>query len=60
MKEETTKKVRTPRNADSILSGVKKLPLTEKVAILKELQKDIAEEVTKLQDAAKAAAELVK
>ena len=60
MKEEATKKVRTPRNVDSILVGAIKLPLAEKVELLKQLQKSITDEVTKLQDAAKAAAELVK
>ena len=60
MKDEATKKVRTPRNVDSILAGAIKLPLAEKVELLKQLQKSITDEVTKLQDAAKAAAELVK
>lgn len=54
------KKTRTPRNADSILAGAIKLPLADRVALLKALQADIQKEVNDLQAAAEEAAKLVK
>lgn len=41
----TEKKTRTPRNAESILSGALKLPLAERVNLVQELKKSIANEV---------------
>lgn len=56
----TDKKTRTPRNAESILAGAIKLPLADRVALLKALQADIQKEVNDLQAAAEEAAKLVK
>lgn len=55
----TEKKVRTPRNADSIISGALKLPLAERVALFKALDKSINDEVKSLQAAADAASKLI-
>lgn len=59
MKDEATKKVRTPRNVDSILAGALKLELAERVDLVKRLQKSISDEVAKLQEIAKAATDLI-
>jgi len=56
----TDKKTRTPRNAESILAGAIKLPLADRVALLKALEADIQKEVNDLQAAAEEAAKLVK
>ena len=53
------KKVRTPRNFDSILNGAKSLPLNERVKLLKALNNNINEEVAALQAAANEATKLV-
>ena len=55
-----TKKTRTPRNADSILAGLLKLPLAEKVKLQKSLTENINAEVKKMQDDANAAQALLK
>lgn len=54
------KAVRTARNPQSILKGILSLPLNDKVEILRELNKNIENEVTALQAAADEAAKLVK
>jgi len=55
-----TKKTRTPRNADSILAGLLKLPLTEKVKLQKSLTENINKEVADMQKAANDAQALLK
>ena len=55
----TDKKVRTPRNADAILAGAVKLPLNERVKLLKALNNNINEEVAALQAAATEASKMV-
>lgn len=42
------KKVRTPRNYDSIRSGALLMPLAEKVTLCKQLQSSIQEEINNL------------
>ena len=54
-----TKKTRTPRNADSILAGLLKLPLVEKVALQKALTENINAEVAAMQKAANDAQALI-
>lgn len=46
------KATRTPRNLDSIRSGAFNLDLSDRVALVKDLQKSITEEVQALQDQA--------
>lgn len=45
MPEEKKEKIRTPRNAESILAGALKLDLAAKVELIKELKKAIQDEV---------------
>ncbi len=58
--ETLIKKTRTPRNSDAIAAGLFKLPLEEKVSILKALNDNINAQVKAMQDAANAAQELLK
>jgi len=53
-------KTRTPRDRHAIYGGAIKLPLAERVALLKALQENIQAEVTSLQAQADEAAKLVK
>lgn len=46
------KKVRTPRNLDSIKAGALKLPLADRVALVQALNVSIAEEVKQLRETA--------
>ena len=55
----TDKKVRTPRNFDSILNGAKSLPLKERVDLVNALQEQNKAEVEKLQADAQEATKLV-
>lgn len=55
----TDKKVRTPRNFDSILNGAKSLPLKERVDLVNSLQAQNKAEVEKLQADAQEATKLV-
>jgi hypothetical protein len=54
------KATRTPRSADSILQGLLKQPLAEKVKLQKALTENINKEVADMQAAANAAQELLK
>lgn len=54
------KKTRTPRDRHAIYGGAIKLPLAERVELLKALQANIQDEVNNLQAAAENAAKLVK
>jgi hypothetical protein len=54
------KKTRTPRNAESILAGLLKLPLAEKVKLQKSLTENINQEVADMQKAANDAQALLK
>lgn len=49
------KKTRTPKNAESILKGASKLPLREKVDLIKALQEQVHIEVDQLKQEAAAA-----
>ena len=53
------KKVRTPRNFDSILNGAKSLPLKERVDLVNALQAQNKAEAAALQAAAQEATKLV-
>lgn len=55
-----TKKTRTPRTADSILAGLLKQPLAEKVKLQKLLTENINAEVAAMQKAANDAQALLK
>ena len=55
-----TKKTRTPRTADSILAGLLKQPLAEKVKLQKLLTENINAEVADMQKAANDAQALLK
>ncbi len=55
----TDKKVRTPRNFDSILNGAKSLPLKERVDLVNALQAQNKAEAATLQAAAQEATKLV-
>jgi len=55
----TDKKVRTPRNFDSILNGAKSLPLKERVDLVNALQAQNKSEAATLQAAAQEATKLV-
>jgi hypothetical protein len=58
--EKKEKKVRTPRNPQSILKGILSLPLEDKVAICKELKSNIEFDVKEQTVAAAKAGELIK
>ena len=49
---EQQKKTRTPRTSDSITKGALSLPLKDKVALVKELQSSIDDEVKAAKEAA--------
>lgn len=55
-----SKKTRIPRTAESILAGLLKQPLAEKVKLQKALTENINREVADMQAAANAAQELLK
>lgn len=56
----TDKKTRLPRSADAITAGLFKLPLEQKVQVLKQLNEHINQQVKAMQDAADAASQLLK
>lgn len=56
----TVKKIRTPRTFDSILKGAMELPLADRVALAKELNRANEETVSHLQKQAQAASDLLK
>lgn len=53
------KKVRTPRNCETIMAGALSLPLQERVDIVKALKDSISKEVADKEQGAKLAKELV-
>lgn len=61
MSTETTEtKKRTPRDFESISKGALSLPLADRVALKKELDKSISDEVTNLKAAAEQAEAVAK
>lgn len=59
MADKKEKKVRTPRNLESIIAGALALTLQEKVELVKKLKADIAAEVDGREALAKQAKEIV-